>query len=83
MSLTSKNTKTISSHYEKKNFKIIIEEVNKIIFSNLLNRIAFVLSQADQKVFFSVLRIYFGKGLNDEVRKGKDAKYYLNLKYSG
>ena len=39
-----KNLTALSSHYEKRNLKAIITEVNKIIFSSKLNRIVYLLS---------------------------------------
>jgi hypothetical protein len=82
-SLSSKNTKAISSHYEKKNLKILIGEVNKIIFSSKLNRIAFALSEADEKLYFSLSRIYFGQTLDDDTRNGKNEKYYARIDFTG
>jgi hypothetical protein len=82
-SLSNKNNKTISSHYEKKNLRILIGEVNKIIFSSKLNRIAFLLSDADEKLYFSLTRIYFGQTLDDDTRNAKNQKYYAKIDFTG
>lgn len=80
--ISSRNT-AISSHYEKKNLKIIIKDVNKIIFSNKLNRIVFLLEEASESVYFSLLRIYLGQSHHDENEKKKSFKYYSGLNYTG
>lgn len=73
----------MGNHIEKKNQKSTINEVNRIIFSSKLNRIAFLLEEAHEKVYLSLIHIYFANFPDDEDRKGKMAKYFSGINYSG
>lgn len=71
--------------------KVVINEVNKIIFSNKINRIVFLLEDVKENVYISLLRIYvsFMSG-DDRDREGvrekgdaKSLKYFGGINYSG
>ena len=86
-----KNSTALSSHYEKKNLKAIVVEVNKIIFSSKLNRISYLLTEADTKILCSLLRIYFAESSSEESgeeagprrRRDTRSKYFQKREYSG
>lgn len=71
----------------KEILKTCIHEANEIIFSNKLNRIFYMLTEAPKSLHFALHRIYFmnKKLLNMKERRSNKQilKYFQNTKQTG